>query len=288
VRHRRRLLGQRPEQTAQCRPQPARPGGRERVDDQRLLDCGGAPLGIGRDRAFRGSGRCRNCPCRRHRRGSGHRSGLNDRRRGRLGRCRRSRRRRRHVDRRRCVRRWSRRRRNSGRLNGRRRRSGRRLRWSRARRQQRQRVDVSMLLGRDPDPEVNVGRCRNAVAALADRAEGVAFADLCTLLDQRRLELQQRDRVPVAGSDRHRATAVRNAPNERDRPRRRGAHVAADVGGDVDPAVLAARVGIVAERERAQQRTVDRPAPSERSRSEHEREQGQGRDQTPHCHLRFR
>jgi hypothetical protein len=144
-----------------------------------------------------------------------------------------------------------------------------------------------MLVGRDPDPKMDVRRLRDAVAALADRAEGVAFADLCPLLDRCRLELQQRDRVPVAGSNRHRATALRNAPHERDRPRRRRAHVAADVGGDVDPTVLAARVRIVAERERAQQRTVDRPAPSERSRSEHEREQDQKRDQTPHCHLRL-
>jgi hypothetical protein len=258
------------------------------MDNERLLDHGGVPFGIGRRCPFRRSpGCCRNCARRRHRRrGSGHRRGLNDGRRRRLRRCRRRRGRRRHVDRRRSLRRWSRGRRDGGRLDGRRCRSRRRLRWSRARRQQRQRVDVTMLVGRDPDPEVDVRRFRDAIAALADRAEGVAFADLCPLLDRCRLELQQRDRVPVAGSNRHRATAVRNAPDERDRPCRRRAHVAADVGGDVDPAVLAARVGIVAERERAQQRTVDRPAPSERSRSEYEREQGQRRDQTPHCHLR--
>jgi hypothetical protein len=131
-----------------------------------------------------------------------------------------------------------------------------------------------VFVGRDPDPEVDVRRLRDAVAALPDRAENVSFVDLRALPDGSSPELQQGDRVPVAGANRHGAAAVRHAADERDRAGSRRADADADVGGDVDAAVLPAGVRIVAERERAQHRAVDRPAPGERAGSEHQREQG--------------
>ena len=143
-----------------------------------------------------------------------------------------------------------------------------------------------MLVGGDADAEVDVWRLGDAVAALPHLPDRLALTDARTLLERHLLELEQGHGVAVRGADREGATAVRNAPDERHRPGGRRANVAADVGGDVDAAVLTACIGVVAERERAQDCTVDGPAPRERSGSEHEREQGQRRDQSSHCHLR--
>jgi hypothetical protein len=51
---------------------------------------------------------------------------------------------------------------------------------------------------------------------------------------------------------------------------------------DVDAAVLAARVRIVAERERAQDRPFDGPVPARRGRRLHQRGRSQHRYPSPH------
>jgi hypothetical protein len=135
-----------------------------------------------------------------------------------------------------------------------------------------------VLVGGDADAEVDVRRRGDAVAALPHLPDRLALADVRALRERHCPELQQGHGVAVRGANGDGATAVRNAPDERHRPGGGRANVAADVGGDVDAPVLTTCVGIVAERERAQHRTVDRPTPRERSGSEHEREQGQRRD----------
>ena len=279
--------GQRPEQTVNGRAQPVRACSRERANNERSGGAGFGRAGIDRPRAFRRGGRNRNRLWGGHRCNRGRlRCRLSDGqsqrgRRPRLGsgcrrtvdaRCGRRRRYRRHRDGRRL----------SCRRLGRRRGLGR----SRARRQQRQRVDVPVLVGGDADPEVDVRRLGDAVAALPYLPDRLALSDARTLLERHPLELQQGDGVAVLRANRDGMTAVRDAPDERHSPGGGRANDAADVGRDVDAPVLATCIRVVAERERAQDRTVDGPAPRERSGSEHECEQGQTRDQPSHCHLR--
>ena len=142
-----------------------------------------------------------------------------------------------------------------------------------------------MLLCADANPEVNVRFARDAVAALADTAERVTLVDTRALGHGDLAELQQRHGVAVAGTDRHRAAALRHAPDERHRPGCRRRNDATDVGADVDAAMLAACVRVAAERERAQDGAVHGPAPRTRARCGHEREQRHEREHTSHLHL---
>lgn len=66
---------------------------------------------------------------------------------------------------------------------------GRRLRLTRAQRQQRQRVDVAVLVGRDADPEVDVRRRGDSVAALPHLPDRLALSDARSLLERNQLEL---------------------------------------------------------------------------------------------------
>jgi hypothetical protein len=80
-------------------------------------------------------------------------------------------------------------------------------------------------------------------------------------VDPDRAEVQQRDGVPVRRPDRDRLSARGDAARERDDPRRRRANVPAQVARDVDAAMLASRIRIVSEDERAEHGAVDRPGP---------------------------
>jgi hypothetical protein len=122
--------------------------------------------------------------------------------------------------------------------------------------QQRQRIDIALVVGGDADPEVHVRRCRDWIAALADTRDAIALRNVHALADHDLAELQQRHRVAVTRPNRDRMTAVRNAADERDRPSCRCDDGRPDGGADVDTAVLTACVGVAPERERPEHRTI--------------------------------
>ena len=171
---------------------------------------------------------------------------------------------------RRWRRRWSRIRRGRARRRGWRRhvrrRSGLRVRCGRGttarrrrrvpRRQERERVHVSLRIGGDADPKMDVWLVELGCPARADRADSGPFTDVRAFRDRHRAEMHERDGVAVGGLDRHGLPARRHRAGKRHSPARGGQNVRAGWTGDVDPAVLAAcvRIGRV-ERKSAQDST---------------------------------
>jgi hypothetical protein len=111
-----------------------------------------------------------------------------------------------------------------------------------ARRQEPERIDVTLLVRRDADAEVDVGHGHLGVAARADRADGIALVDGGAPRDEQRSEMRERDGIAVRGRDRDAQPRARNRARERDRSRRRCGDGRAAIAGDVDAAVLAGRV----------------------------------------------
>ncbi len=126
-------------------------------------------------------------------------------------------------------------------------------------------------------------RGRHRVRTLADSPDDGSFGDLVAAHDVGRAQLQQRDRVTVRRLDRDRTPAARNRAGERNGAGSRRAHGGPDLGADVDAAVLATCVRVVAERERAQDRPVTRPRPGLCGRRDGERRQDdRGNQLSPH------
>jgi hypothetical protein len=122
---------------------------------------------------------------------------------------------------------------------------------------------------------MDVGRPRDGVDACAHGPDRITLTDHRSLPRRPRAELEQRDGVPVGGSNRDGTTPAGDRAREGHRARRRRSDGCADFRSDVDAAVLPAGVRIVAERERAQDRAVDRPAPCPRVG-------GEGKEQGDH------
>ena len=136
--------------------------------------------------------------------------------------------------------------------------------------------------------DVGLGRC--GIDARPASAHDCTLRHHVALGDHGLGELEQRDRVAVGGLDRHTAPALRERAHEGDAPARRGANLGPGGDADVDTAVLAARVRVRADGERAQHRTVGGPGPTERSRGDDERrEHDRGREHSTHdARLRVR
>ncbi len=150
-------------------------------------------------------------------------------------------------------------------------------------REQAEGVDVSVGIGGEADAEVDVRRGRDRIGALTDHADDSALRDGAATQDARRCELQQRYRIAVRGLDRDGAAAAGDRADERDRARRRGEHSASNPGADVDAAMLPACIGVRAERERPQHRSLDRPHPGvRRGGGCKRREQDQDQQYSPH------
>jgi len=132
-------------------------------------------------------------------------------------------------------------RRGRGRHRGRRR--GRRAggsgsrRGGRARRQERERVDVPLRIGGAADAELHDGR------VVGERTDGVSLGDRRASRRGDLTEVRERDRPAVGRLDRHRPPAPGDGAGEGDRPGRRRAHGRAGVAGDVDASVLAGGIG---------------------------------------------
>ena len=168
-----------------------------------------------------------------------------------------------------------------GRRSGLRRRRGRRrLRDRRscrrlARWKKRERVEVPVRVGREPDAEIHVRLGAFDVAGRPDRPDDVALGDLCARRHRDRSEMDERDRVAVRGAYGEAKALVRQLSDERHDPVHRGVHVRPGRSADVDAAVLAAAVRIPTD-ERPQHRSVDGPRPRRRARrQDEEREQSQ-------------
>ena len=109
------------------------------------------------------------------------------------------------------------------------------------------------------------------VLALADLADDAAFSDRAAARDGDRPELEQRHGVAVGRLDRQRAAAGRNGADERDDAGGGRPHGVAGSGADVDSTMLARCVLVRCERERAQERPVNRPGPAESTRDDDQR-----------------
>jgi hypothetical protein len=157
------------------------------------------------------------------------------------------------------------------------RRSGCRRRGLRARRQKRERIEVAVLVARDANSEVDVGRRVLGLAAWPHYRHRIALADRVSASYPDFAEVRQRDGVPARRGNRKGEPVSRDGAGEGDRAARRRSHDPCRVGGDVDSAVLTARVGVGPEREGAEYRPVDRPRPGEGSRRDGQSEGGHRR-----------
>ncbi len=147
--------------------------------------------------------------------------------------------------------------------------------------QERERVEVALLVDGAPHAEVHVRLARRCVGALADRADARALPHLVAALHCDRAELQQRHGVAVARADRQRATSRGNGAGEGDGPCHRCAHRLAHGAADVDPAMLPCGVRVRPEDERPQHRPVDRPRPRLCAAGEQQRAQRARDDREP-------
>jgi hypothetical protein len=141
----------------------------------------------------------------------------------------------------------------------------------RDRRQEQQRVEVALRVCRPADAQVEVRHRQLRDAARPDRGDRIALGDQRAPSDTQRPEMQQRHRVAVGRLDRQRLAPGRHRAGERDGSSGRRDHRRALRSTDVDPAMLAAFVRVVAEAELAQHRPVHGPCPATRARG---REQG--------------
>jgi hypothetical protein len=164
------------------------------------------------------------------------------------------------------------------------RRRGRRRGGGSPRREQRERIDIRVAVA-DADAEVDV---RHVVLGdprrprLGDR---LPLLDGRTALDEERTDMSQRRLVAVGGDDRHGQPVGRNLTGERDLTRSRCAHDEGLAERDVDPAVLPARIRVVAERELPEHRSVRGPRPRLRTRRGEQRpaDRHQGRNDQLRC-----
>jgi hypothetical protein len=105
-------------------------------------------------------------------------------------------------------------------------------------------------------------------AGLGDR---VAFLHDCAALHEQRAEVRERRLVARRGLDRERPPVRRHRSGERHLTRCRRTHRSRVAESNVNATVLAARIRVVADGERAQDLAVDGPGPGLRGRCRRER-----------------
>jgi hypothetical protein len=114
---------------------------------------------------------------------------------------------------------------------------------------------------------------RDVVFGVARRArlrDRLALLDDVATSHEQRAEMRERRLVTAGRNDRDRRAVRRDLAGERHLSRRRRANDRRAIQGDVDAAVLSARVWVVADRVSAQHRTVGGPGPRERVGGRHE------------------
>jgi hypothetical protein len=145
-------------------------------------------------------------------------------------------------------------------------------RYRRRARQEKQRIEVALLVRRQPDSEMDVRVRQFRLAARADGAHEGSLGDRLPSPHGVRAQMHERDGVSVLGPDRHGLSARGHPTRERDRARHRGGDRAAALGADVDSSMLARRVRVFAvEREEGEHRAADGPGPAESGRRNDQR-----------------
>ena len=152
--------------------------------------------------------------------------------------------------------------------------------------EQRQRVDISLRVGRVANAEVDVWNVELRDTTRPDRPHGRAFLHRGVLLHRDRTEVEERHGVAVAGLDGDSLPVGWNGSRERHRAARRRSHRCPSRRADVDAAMLSRRVGIGAKAESAEDGAVDRPAPPqgcgwENKRDHHRRKHASAHTRTP-------
>ena len=151
---------------------------------------------------------------------------------------------------------------------------GRRRRGRHARRQQRQRVDVALVVVGVPNTEMDVRPAHLGVSAGTDRPDAVALGDCRALRHHGRPQMCQRHRPAVAGLDRHRLPAARHGADEADDARCGRTNLLARIAADVDAAMLTCPVRVIrVEQERLNDSPARRPGPRPDGRDADERRQ---------------
>ena len=136
--------------------------------------------------------------------------------------------------------------------------------------QQEQRIQIPIRLRGPSHAEVDEGHGQLDHAARADGPDQAALRDGHPAAHGDRAEMQERDRVTVIRLERDRSAAHRDGAGEGDDPGRRGEHGRTGWSADVDAAVLARRIRIVAEQEGPQNRSLHRPGPTQSGRRHRE------------------
>lgn len=161
---------------------------------------------------------------------------------------------------------WRRRELDGGR--GRRSGRGRRRRWRcwrrrrhSAWREQRRRIDVSLRIGGDADPEVDVWHLVLGRSARPDSSHESPFPDDLSLAHADAAEMDERHGVAVLRLDRHDLAARAHRAGERHDSAGRCAHRGIALVADVDASMLAARIRVIAEREGFEHLARRRPCP---------------------------
>jgi hypothetical protein len=158
------------------------------------------------------------------------------------------------------------------------RRRGCRRRGRRPRRKEREWVDVRLAVG-EADSEVHVREVVLGVARRSRLRDRFALLDDVATSHEQRAEVRERRLVTAGRDDRDRRAVRRDLTGERHLSGRRRANGRSAVQGDVDAAVLSARVWVVADGVTAQHGAVGWPGPRERVGGRHEQPaEGRKRD----------
>lgn len=128
-------------------------------------------------------------------------------------------------------------------------------------RQQELGIDVAVLVGANPDPEVHVAAVVLRRSAVPRQPDGRAFDDRVAPADLDRAEVEKRDRIAVHGLDRDGTPPSGDGAREGHDAGGRSLYLPPVGGGDVDASMLASEVRIISEHEWCEHRPIDWPCP---------------------------
>jgi hypothetical protein len=121
----------------------------------------------------------------------------------------------------------------------------------------------------------------------AGAGDRVTLPDDRAALHEQRPEMGQRDLVPARGEDRDCQPVRRNPTGEGDVPTRRGTDDLGVSESEVDAAMLAAEIGVVADREATQDLSLRGPRPGACARNRDERpDEERQQDRASRCRMR--
>ena len=150
-------------------------------------------------------------------------------------------------------------------------------------RQERERVDVSLLVRSPSHAQVDVRLRPVGLTTRPGCGHRVSLRDRVASPDLKRSEMLHNDGVAVRGSYRQRLAAFGHRARERDNARGGRVHIGVEVGSDVDPTMLATGVRIAAEHEWPQDLPFRRPRPRLRRSRKHTGDEDEQEEETSHA-----